>query len=342
MIITITERGVFKRCRAQWDYSSFNRQGLQMYIPRPPLGLGGLVHKAHEFWVLSYYGEDGPCYADGCNTPLSQHHLVDHFMHKANEGIDGIKATYRENVGTDMNDNELNSYYEFVYLGRDMMTNYEKKWRAPLPEGFTFVQPEQTVVIPIPGTEHNCTSLNCKPGHCSIINPEGPIGKHMIEGTLDGLIANDRGWLFVLERKTFDKRPNDKVLRSSDQFLGYLYLLKKLELGMIGGIAYDGMWKRAQPPRGRVFDDLFLRHTLQRPPEEIDKFEHYLALEANDMANNPSIYLNRRWEGCYDCDFEELCMSEARGEDANILRKNKFMKRPTQDRSYADLEQAAV
>lgn len=53
MIISVTERGTFRRCKQQWDYASFNRQGLTSVLPPTALSLGGLVHKCHEEWLLN-------------------------------------------------------------------------------------------------------------------------------------------------------------------------------------------------------------------------------------------------------------------------------------------------
>ena len=145
--------------------------------------------------------------------------------------------------------------------------------------------------------------------------------------------------MYILEHKTFGKHPTLDTLRSNDQFLAYLWLLTRLGIGEVGGLAYDGMWKRATPPKGRTFDDLFVRLPLQRPKVELANFERMLAGEVLDMATNPHIYINRRWEGCFDCSFNEPCLTFMRGEDVEHVMKGAYMKRPKSDRSYVQVEE---
>lgn len=233
------------------------------------------------------------------------------FLGNAVVELESLKKEYRARVEADISDEELEPWYEAVGQGEKLIKNYAEFYGRPLPENFELIEPEQTVLISIPGIDAK------------------------LEGTFDALLRDTRnGLLYVLERKTYKSRPNEKGLQSNDQFLAYIWLASKLGLGEVAGIAYDGMWKR-EPTSKRALSELFLRKLLIRPPEEVQEFEKFLTFEARDMisfagkhlARSPAIYLNRRWEGCYDCQFEKLCTAESRGEDSEYVRRTMFKQR---------------
>jgi len=98
-------------------------------------------------------------------------------------------------------------------------------------------------------------------------------------------------------------------------------------IGDVGGMLYDGLWKRDHPPKGRSMDDLFLRALLFRPQVELEEFERHLKAEVLDMANDPAIYINRQWMGCWDCAFEPLCTAQSRGEDVEYIKRTMYTQR---------------
>lgn len=294
MIISVTERGSFKRCRRLWDYGSFNRQGMQPIVPSRALNIGTLLHRALADWTIK------------SNTPL-----LSLFMEHSNTEIDRIRSNYSKQVGAPISDEELNPVYEAVQLGMSLAKDYETRWGSPLPPRFRIIRPEQQVIVPIPGTPHE------------------------LEGTLDGIIADDKNRIYALERKTYDRRPSLEVLNSTDQFLGYQWILTQLNFSDVAGVAYDGIWKRTTGGRTkRELNDLFMRTTIHRNKYALLDFEQNLIKEALDMASNPSIYPNRRWDGCYDCSFISWCDAETNGEDVDYIKQNFFTKR-TKDSDYA-------
>ena len=284
MIIRVSERGTFKRCRKRWDYSSPNRQNLTTVGNPIALRFGSMVHKTLELWA-----EDPSQVSD------------DIFMRVSQEELQEIRARYKKAVGASPSEQELDEFYDHVELGRDMIRSYSAKWGSPVPDGYTLVQSEQTFHIQVPGTEH------------------------VLQGTFDGLMKNDQDELFILERKTYSSRPRIDNLQSNDQFLAYIWALSQLVEGApVGGIFYDGLWKRKLEGK-RTLDDLFLRELLIRPPEEVEQFEQYLVEEVQDMTDpNVRIYLNRQWQGCFDCPFERLCKAESRGEDVDYVRRSAY------------------
>lgn len=317
MIVSVTERGTFKRCRQQWEYASRNRQGITPIQPASALALGTMVHKVHEAWLLE---------------PDKDVEIL--VMEVAKTSRDELKEAYRKSVGAYPSDEEevMVQFFEQVMLVREMMTNYQAYWGASLPKGYTLVKPEQTVLVPIPGTAHACDA----PVHqgsvlvpkltesCEQCNGTGT-AYHYLEGTLDALIRNEQGLLWVLERKTYGQRPRLETLEENDQFLAYVWILTMLDIGPVGGILYDGMWKREATTK-RGLDDLFIRHTLTRTQAELRNFEIELRREVEDMVN-PNIYRNFKWDGCWDCGFRPLCLAEYRGEDSEWIRNDRYTKR---------------
>lgn len=291
------------RCRQQWDYSSFARQGIAPIVNKPALQLGTLIHAAHAAWIEK---------PDSDPTQI--------FAFYAQQELQRIKNQYRHNVGMNISDEELDSTYENIKLGAAMIANYKAHWQTPLPEGFKAIAPEQTILVPIPTYD------------------KGYAAQHLLEMTLDTLLQHERsGLIYVHERKTYGARPGVETLAMSDQFLGYIWGVTQLGIGEVGGIAYDGMWKREKPPKGKTEDDLFMRLLLSREPAELERFGRDLAAQANEMANpNVPIYLNRRWEGCWDCNYARLCVAEVKGEDSEYVRKEYYTARTQTKPAYDD------
>lgn len=324
-IVTVTERQVFKRCRKRWDYSSHSRQNLESIIPPVALSLGKIVHEVHAEWMV----EENPESTD----------VVDLVMKFAQRELAAIRIRYREHVGTEVSDDELGGFWDTVGLARTMLGNYKEQWKTPLPKGFRLLAPEQTAIVPIPGSncamcghrfdKHGDLTGGCYAGYekddtfmpcnCNKYEP------HNLEGTFDFLVADKHDRVFVGERKTYRARPKPQSLAENDQFLAYCWMVQQLGF-RVGGVLYDGMWKRDVSPKVPL-KDLFYRDLLTRPQYEIDRFGEYLALEANEICSGPDIYLNRRWEGCYDCPFEKMCIAEHRGEDWISIRDTQFTHR---------------
>lgn len=290
MRVSVTELASWRRCRRMWNYASFNRMSLEPIVPQRALQFGTLWHKALEQWSL--------------NDSLT---LAEHFLLISDEHLTKLREDYKAQIGCYPSPGELEDTYINIELGQAMARNYQKRYHTPLPDGFVLVQPEQTIVVPIPDTPHE------------------------LEGTLDGIARDKHGSYYVLEHKTFDKHPPESVLQTSDQFLGYLYILYRLvsPAHRVNGILYNGAWKRATPPRGRVFDDLFLRMPLNRSIEEIKEYEVQLAQQVTEMANDPPIYINRDRRGCFDCNFTRLCISQSRNEDTTPILKHFYKPRET-------------
>lgn len=282
MNFAVTERGSFRRCRRQAVLTSKNGRHLTPIFGPLNLSVGTIFHRATQLWTES---------------PNIDMHT--HALNAAVEAENAAIVRYRLAVGANPSDAELSDTREAIEMAMAMANNYALKYDSPLPPGFKLLATEQKIEVPVPGTEH------------------------ILEGRLDGLIQNERtGQVAILERKTYKNRPKVEDLRFNDQFLAYIYLVYSLRISdSIPIIAYDGAWRRATVPRGRVFDDLFARYQIGRNPIEVKHFERYVASELRDMAavyknpNSSLVYPNRAWTGCWDCKVSRICDAMTLGED---------------------------
>lgn len=294
--ISITEIGVFKRCRRLWDYS-YNQRIAPMQ-EAPYFFAGRMVHKVLEEWMIE---------------PERQVESI--WAKTLAREIEFFTQRYVDTVGTKPSEAEIADTMLKAEMPFHMVVNYRERWNAPLPDGYKLIQAEQTCIVDIPQLQG--VSL---------------------EGTLDGFVLDEKtGLLYVLERKTYEQRPRIDVLASNEQFIGYCYILRRLFPDYeLGGILYDGLWKRAVPPRAKKLEDLFFRHLLLKEQEEIDNWEEQLVNVLCDMTNEPRIYPNRVWQGCWDdSSYERLCTAESKGEDVDYIRSAYYgPKSPESWRNY--------
>lgn len=326
MRVSTTERQLFKRCRRRWDYQSYNRQALTPVINAPALELGTLVHAVLADWTQDHSADPVKLYTD-----------------KSQEYFQTVIQLYTERVGCAPSESELRPNMEAIVLGKAMIENYQAHWHTPLPPGFTLIQNELTLVQPVPGTDY-CT---CPTGNCGHLCERcyGPdvyynclcaeyydktdcdcLALHELECTFDGVMADENGDLYIIERKTFARTPAIDELTNNDQFLAYQWALDQQMPGKVVGLAYDGLLKKPKPSGvHRELKDLFLRRLLLRNRHELAEFGTLLALELNEMANpNVPIYKTvpavggcQRWE----CSLIDVCRAQSKGEPTEDMLK---------------------
>ena len=335
---SVTELGTFRRCRRMWDFSGKSRKNLTAIGSGPePLELGGLIHRAlADFLILPE--------EDQKKTGMLK--LL--FLRNAYNRKTEVEEAYKEKTKRDViPPDALQSLINVIELGTDMMGNYQEYWKTAVPDNMKFAVPEQEVLIPVPGTQHQCPecletfdaaiknnvlesaeTLIYEYGtfkarnDCKTCNGTGTL-YHYLSATLDGLLQGSKDRLYVLEHKTYENRPNMMSLYMNDQFTGYAWVVRQLGIGKVVGIAYDGMWKRREPPkymqkekRKGTIDDLFIRKIIPKLEDELDEWGENLTKTINDMGNNPAIYPNVPWQGCSDCSFQEVCYMMMRREDS--------------------------
>jgi hypothetical protein len=308
-VFTVTERGVFSRCRRQAVLTSKNGRHLGRLFPPLNLSVGTIVHRAHQLWLE--------------NPSRSMHDCA---MDASVEASNGVRERYLKQVGAYPSDDEMGVTHESIDFALTMCENYALKYGTPLPPDYTLIKAEQKIRVPVPGTEYTPAQVLREwigvqgVAGCDVKTHCGGQGfaVHYFEGKVDGLIQHSSGRIDVLEHKTYGNRPKQEDLQSNDQFIAYLWLVGQLGFNphLDSCVAYDGMWRRKAVPRGRTFDDLFARYTLTRSPAELEEFERFLPLELNDMAAQyarpDDAYINRQWQGCWDCAFAMILREDAR------------------------------
>lgn len=314
MRVSVTERQTYKRCRRKWDYTSYNRQSLSPVVNAPALDLGTIVHAVLAEWT-----------ADPTLDPVQVYQTT------SQQYFQNLVSVYTSRVGCAPSIAELQPTMDAIALGLSMIQNYRTQWGSPLPPGFTLIANEQSLVQPVPGTEH-CTGIcECCLGTVGSCLDKADccldcIALHELECTFDGVMADERGDLYIIERKTFSRTPSLEELDNNDQFLAYQWAAEQAGFGKIVGIAYDGLLKKAKPSGvHNTLDKLFLRRTLLRGQIELAEFGSFLAQEVLEMANpNVPIYKTvppvqgcQRWE----CSFLELCHATSKGYPTNDLLK---------------------
>lgn len=298
---SVTEIQEYMRCRRKWNYSSASMQSLGPIAPVRSLSLGTNVHSALAQWLIE---------------PEAK--LRDLFLVAAAENLSKIRAAYRKQVGANISDSELTDFFDAQMMGEKMMTNYEEFWGKPLLDGFTIVEPEQKFIVPIPGTDH------------------------FLSLRLDGLIERTaHGTLYILEHKTYSSRPRQSTLEMAFQFLAYIWGSRQAFGKKVVGIGYDGMWSRPAPPRGSKMEDLFMRLLIERNDYEVAALTGQLVTLVCEMAElvelhhtpfkswdetDSAFYPHRRWQGCFDCGFDELCQMQTHGEDFAHYKRQHFVK----------------
>lgn len=334
MIFSVTERGTFKRCERQWRLTSKNGQHLGPIVSPVYLSVGTLIHHGSQHWLLNDPKRD-----DGSALTYAEHVIM-----AADKMIERAHARYKAQVGAEMSSVEDQILYDAMYFARVMAENYETRWGSPLPEGFKLIRPEQRAQIPVPGTEHpceNCLGMGFTVNQfsenvpCEYCHGDHAYRElHYLDMRFDGIVVDAVGHLHILEHKTYKARPKEASLAHNDQFLAYMWGARQLGIGNVVGLAYDGLWRRDKVPRGRTFEDLFLRYTHTRPEAEFAEFERLLPWELNEMYDKrpkhrplETLAINRQWQGCYDCKMEPLCTAISRGEDSSHLLRTQYTER---------------
>lgn len=312
MRVSVTERQTYKRCRRKWDLSSYNRQSLAPVVNAPALDLGTLVHATLADWTA--------------NNDINP---VEHYKQLAQAHFQAVIDLYTQRVGCAPSEAELQPTQDAIMLGLSMISNYKDRWHTALPPGFTLIENELSLVQTVPGTEHcsgdclNC--FFCIEGQNCLDNKNtcciDCVSLHSLECTFDGVMADENGDLFIIERKTFGRTPNLEELNNNDQFLAYQWALTR-QMPNVVGVAYDGLLKRIKPAAGKTYNDLFLRKILLRNKHELEEFGQLLALELNEMANPAvPIYKTVPFMGCqrWECAYLDICQATSKGEPVGHL-----------------------
>lgn len=285
--LIITVTEVLTYKRCRLQWHIAFRENLAPRQEQPYFYVGRITHKTLEYW----------------EKPTQN---IEHcFARAVHEDLERVKERYEKNFFAKMSPAEIDSIMLQAALPHAMVLNYKQRWQTPLPPGYKMIQAEQTCLVDIPGVP------NVK-----------------LEGTLDGLVINvSNGKLYVLERKTYENRPKLETLGNAEQFVAYCWILSRLFPDKeVGGVLYDGLWKREVPPRGRKFEDLFMRELLPKSAYELAAYEDTLVKVAREIAAGPEVYAARIWQGCYDDKgFDKLCSAIHKDSDIEFIRGEDYV-----------------
>lgn len=316
MKFAITERGTLKRCERRAVLTAKNGRNLTPLTGPVYLSTGTLCHNAHELW---------------CKEPDAP--LTHHVLTASVKMQDDVKARYKKATGLDISSDQLAATDEAIMFAVNMCQNYQDRWKTPLPANYKLISTEQKLAVPVQNTEHLCDECMGSGEALYDDNSErimraekcrGCIdgtALHVLTGTVDILVQHvNTGRFDVYERKTYGAKPNDLALDYNDQFLGYIWMLRQVNVSDHAHVFYDGWWRRDKPPKGKTLEDLFIRRDLRRTEDEIAEFGRLLP---GDLNKAYAVYtkgllnasINRQWQGCWDCSVEKVCAAISHGED---------------------------
>jgi hypothetical protein len=367
---TVTEKEAFNDCGWRWDFNSMNRLALEPVTPLKALWLGTLVHKSLDLLAATTALPDKHPYTNSVKfNPFDQPLVIPQepcdtcglpaLVHVPRESIYELFAEerkqklidlYTEKVGTPPSYAEQKDSLDTIALGRAMFSNYLAYYKEPLPPELEYISTEQSLIVQVPGTEHcecaykdSCDcGHNCRPWYfpvdytfctCARANPTCSCRQcHYIESTLDGLVRRKTdGGIFILENKTFTFHPRKDDLERNHQFMGYTWAGNAHGLD-IQGVLYNGLWKRAQVPKGKTMHDLFTREYLDFNSYQIAQWGNQARIDLLKMGD-PTLEITRNvhavggCNGVNQCNFKALC--DARYQDTNYtyLLSSRYQKR---------------
>jgi len=239
-------------------------------------------------------------------------------------------------------------------------------WVKAIPEQFEFVAVECTFRLPIPGTEHflrgtfdalmkdvtngefwvkENKTFSDQPDASKMRTDDQltgyswaaqelfgvPVAGVLYDGiskkmpraptkTVDGRLS--RQWIDT-DYETYRQAIQDNVIREVlDSSTGEL--IRVPDHNKDG--YYDDILHRLKA-RDEVGDVWWKRFKVYIPQHSIEMWGRDLARSVEEMANNPAIYPNFRWEGCWDCDYSrDLCPAIQLGEDSEWVMKSSYIR----------------
>ena len=208
MDISVSDYRLFNRCRRKWDLTSVNRQGLaKMMAEKKYFLLGSMVHA-----LLEAQSNDPERYR--YSVAIDAMVDIEHEQY----------ANYERIVGSAMSDGEKAVYWgDLQHTAIDMVDDYVAYYgqQTLARAGLRYVSKEITFRIPIPNTD----------GH--------------LRGTIDGLARSIQdGRLWIVEHKTYSRRPSEAQLLFDDQIRAYAWAILHLTGELPAGAVYDGLNKK--------------------------------------------------------------------------------------------------
>ncbi|MCA1840141.1 MAG: PD-(D/E)XK nuclease family protein [Actinobacteria bacterium] len=237
--ISFSEIESFLRCRTKWDISSANRRSIRhKTTPKLYLTLGSAVHKGLEAGVRR------------------QQDPVEAVREYIKTEREAKVEEYKQLTETVPWPAELREFDEAADLAAGLVQQYFWKYGTNNPladQGLTYLGIEVPFKIDITAN----------------LDPNWDGRSIFFCGTLDGIAVDEFGQIWIVENKTFTRKPSPEDIQWHFQAQGYAVALEWLTGMPVAGVLYNGIAKKLiQEPKvlqsGLLSMDKRQATTLQR------------------------------------------------------------------------------
>lgn len=357
-VIRTSDRGTFRSCRQEWDWSSKIRDNLEPRARYTPFEDGTTWHNAMEvYYDPETWEHIGTIRADVVHVRAMQALLATH-----DAQIKTATELYDEDI---LPEERLEEYAERLEMLKGMLRHYFV-W-APTVDAFKPVKVEVEFEVPV---------LDPQGRHLYIANFDENLEADTVpvfyQGRLDGIVEDQYGRYWILEHKTAGQFGDTAWLELDAQCGSYAWAMRELGI-KAAGIIYSQAYKGAPtpPPRlqsvrqGRRYSvnktqrttyQLY-KKTLEEAGEPLNNYEEFLNylqgkpnpffrrievyrndasldyvgntiyLEAATMLNDPPIYPSPGPFSCNWCRFREPCIAKQNGLDYQFMLDELFVER---------------
>jgi hypothetical protein len=338
-MVSVTELQDFMRCRWQWDTISPNRQSPQPRgAPRIELHLGSAVHHAIERQ------------ADGKDPLVALRKWYESERRK-------IGKEYLKRVGTAMSAQETARLEQSAQLAEAMVQHYFQRYGDRPIAPLTYAATELSWRIPTSIVSKDGREVYIV-GTCDGVGMDPDGGLWVIEHKTYGQKPDLRwlqtdhqitgyGWAIgillgqpiqgVLYDGLMKKAPQmprtlqngnlSQEMNASVSFHSYLRAIRKhhgLGDDEIAPAMYHGFLRRLKERDSQEQTPFFTRKEINLTAHQIRRWASDAFGILEDIADDPRIYKNFRWEGCWDCFVADLCHADQKGADVEYIKETGY------------------
>jgi hypothetical protein len=353
-IIRTSDKGMFKRCRQQWDFGSKIRQNYEPKRLRHALDFGTAVHAGLE----AYYNPDTWHMPES----VKQASAVSHFA--------GAWGEYKVYATDDV---QLADWHADLELGMAMICDYIKEYAK---DNWKPVKVEAEFEVPVivprghSDIRHSFRFEVQNGNELMMWNREAndylPV---VYQGRIDLIIEDEQGHYWIVDHKTAKKFDSVEWLALDDQCGSYAWALQRMLGVTVRGVVYNELRKdAAHYPKvlkngslskdksqnttlemyvyaiknqgldpldyrdileylGQQGNKFFRRTMVARSPHELENLEERIFLETVEMLSEPVIYPTPGKFTCTNCEFFQPCLAKQDGSDYAWLLNDQYRKR---------------
>lgn len=193
-----------------------------------------------------------------------------------------------------------------------------------------------------PKADRDIAEMLCSEQEFCVPIPETNGGWLM--GTADGLFRDRRGYLWLIDHKTYSQPWNPALLVLNRQFVGYTWAFQLLAQNgalesygvgrgeRVHGLLFNGLRKQAAGPR--VTSPLFAREWVERSPIELLLFQRQLAVIYGEIADPDTAVYPSPSQSCGWCDFQRPCVAKETGDDWKWMLDTLYSVKPSRGGVY--------